>query len=99
MIDRRLNCNPPGLAALGEPPARHHYESRHDGFRCARCGKFVADPIRTTFVYPPIPIRLFDWQAVRDGYDLGSPYGHGPTEEAAIADLLESEALRSDTEI
>ncbi len=55
--------------------------------------------IRTTHDYPPIPIRSMDWSAVdddtydvdcdQDGYFSTSPVGHGPTEEAAIADLLE----------
>lgn len=46
--------------------------------------------IRTTYVYPPIPVRDFDWSAIDDStYDgEGSPIGYGPTEEAAIADLL-----------
>jgi hypothetical protein len=45
--------------------------------------------IRTEFVYPPIPIRDFDWSAVDDDtYDgEGCPIGYGRTEEAAIADL------------
>lgn len=50
--------------------------------------------IVTSFVYPPIPIRSFDWSAVFDDYDGApdagwQPQGSGPTEEAAIADLLE----------
>lgn len=49
--------------------------------------------IETSFVYPPIPIRDFDWQAVdSDTYDgaEGShcPIGHGATELAAIHDLI-----------
>lgn len=51
------------------------------------------ETIITSFVYPPIPVRKFDWQAVRDGYEPESNYcvGWGPTEEAAIRDLLEQE--------
>jgi hypothetical protein len=47
--------------------------------------------IRTEFVYPPIPIRDHDWVAVDDDtYDgPGSKIGSGPTEAAAIADLME----------
>jgi hypothetical protein len=47
--------------------------------------------IKTIFVHPPIPNRDFDWSAIDDEtYDgPGSPIGQGPTEEAAIADLLE----------
>ena len=44
--------------------------------------------IKTSFVYPPIPIRSFDWQAFEDGYEPGDALGWGATEEEAIADLL-----------
>ena len=33
--------------------------------------------IITQFVYPPIPIRRYDWNAVREGYDEGDPVGWG----------------------
>lgn len=36
----------------------------------------------------PIPIRDFDWSAVRDNYEPPMPVGFGRTKEAAIADLL-----------
>lgn len=49
--------------------------------------------IITSFDYPPIPCRDFDWSAVEDGYDGSEdsrdPVGHGPTELAAVRDLLE----------
>ena len=47
--------------------------------------------IVTEYVYPPIPDRRFDWSAIDDDtYDgPGCPVGTGPTEAAAIADLLE----------
>lgn len=47
--------------------------------------------IKTEHVYPPIPIRQFDWCAYDDDtYDgPGSRIGHGATEQAAIDDLLE----------
>lgn len=45
--------------------------------------------IKTSFDYPPIPIRQFDWSAIDDNYDLGSPIGHGATEQEAIQDLLD----------
>lgn len=47
--------------------------------------------IRTSFDYPPIPLRQFDWSAVDDDtYDgEGCPIGHGATEQEAINDLLE----------
>lgn len=54
--------------------------------------------IKTEFVYPPIPIRKFDWSATLDGYDPGEPdeggtyhggdpIGHGATEAEAIDEL------------
>lgn len=49
--------------------------------------------VHTDFVYPPIPLRDFDWSAVFDDYDgaedANCPIGRGPTEQAAIADLLD----------
>jgi len=46
--------------------------------------------IRTDFVYPPIPLRQFDWCAVDDDtYEPGCPIGWGATESDAVADLLE----------
>jgi hypothetical protein len=47
--------------------------------------------IITEYVYPAIPVRDWDWSAVRDGYELGDPIGRGPTENAAIRDLLDRE--------
>jgi hypothetical protein len=46
----------------------------------------------TQYVYPPIPIRQFDWCAYLDfgEYDVESgPYGWGRTEAEAILDLEE----------
>lgn len=43
--------------------------------------------IITNFVYPPIPIRQFDWSAVDDNYEPGCPIGFGATEQEAIDDL------------
>jgi len=47
--------------------------------------------IKTNYVYPPIPIRCFDWSAIDDDtYDgEGCAIGYGATEAEAIADLLE----------
>ena len=44
--------------------------------------------IKTEFVYPPIPIRCFDWCAWFDGQEEG-PTGKGETEAEAIENLLE----------
>jgi hypothetical protein len=48
--------------------------------------------IITTNVYPPIPVRQFDWSAVFDGYEPGGPIGFGKTEQDAIDDLLQIDA-------
>jgi hypothetical protein len=46
--------------------------------------------IKTEYVFPPIPIRQYDWSAIDDDtYDYDQPVGRGPTEKSAIADLLE----------
>jgi len=47
--------------------------------------------ILTEYVYPPIPDRRWDWVAYREGYEPGDLAGQGPTEAAAILDLLEQE--------
>jgi len=43
--------------------------------------------IVTEYVYPPIPVRQFDWSAVEDGYEPGRPIGYGYTEAEAVKDL------------
>ncbi len=48
----------------------------------------MAKRIVTHHVCPPIPVRDFDWRAYLDGYEPGDPMGEGPTEDAAVADLL-----------
>lgn len=55
--------------------------------------------IQTSFDYPPIPVRSFDWSAIdadtydcdcdQDGFFSLSPIGHGATEQEAIQDLLD----------
>ncbi len=58
---------------------------------CKRC----LAGISTQYVYPPIPIRDFDWVATFDHYD-GAPdsgwrsklSGHGKTEDEAIINLI-----------
>ena len=46
--------------------------------------------VRTSFDYPPIPIRQFDWSAIDDNtYDgEGCRIGHGATEAEAVVDLI-----------
>jgi hypothetical protein len=43
--------------------------------------------IKTDHVYPPIPIRCYDWSAYVYGEEESGPYGWGYTEDEAIADL------------
>ena len=52
------------------------------------------EKIITNYDYPPIPIRNYDWSAIREGYDEGDLIGHGKTEQKAIEDLLISESER-----
>lgn len=52
--------------------------------------------IKTTHVFPPIPIRSFDWHAYYDGYEEWGPSGWGPTEADAIADLLANTEKETD---
>lgn len=43
--------------------------------------------IITNNVYPPIPVRCFDWCAYFEGEEESGNYGWGETAEAAIKDL------------
>lgn len=47
----------------------------------------VAPTIKTSFVFPPIPRRDFDWMAYYDGQEELGEYGYGATEQEAIAEL------------
>jgi len=47
----------------------------------------------------PIPDRNYDWCATLDSYEPGMPIGWGPTEELAIADLLERIDEANDDEL
>jgi hypothetical protein len=48
--------------------------------------------IRTSHVYPPIPLRSTDWCAYRDGTEEeGNSHGWGSTEAEAVADLIAKE--------
>jgi hypothetical protein len=48
--------------------------------------------IKTEFFPKPIPIRSFDWEATRDGYDEGDLIGYGETKADAVQNLLDLEA-------
>lgn len=47
--------------------------------------------IVTRHIYPPIPVRQYDWEAHYDDYDEGDPIGYGSTEQQAIDDLKQQE--------
>jgi len=47
--------------------------------------------IITQPIFPPIPIRKYDWSAYREGYEEGDLIGYGETKKEAIDDLLEQE--------
>lgn len=47
--------------------------------------------IVTSYEFPPIPDRRFDWMAYREGDEEGGPRGWGATGAAAIADLEANE--------
>ena len=59
-------------------------------------GSVSSDSVVVRWIYPPIPDRRFDWQASRDGWDLGDPLGFGRTELEAIKDLLTQEEEQED---
>lgn len=45
--------------------------------------------IKTSFVYPPIPVRHHDWCAYYEGEEESKCYGWGETKEEAVLDLVE----------
>lgn len=56
--------------------------------------------IVTNFWMKPIPLRSFDWSAIDDdtycgAEDSNCAIGYGVTEQAAIDDLLEQQAMDS----
>lgn len=50
--------------------------------------------VTTEFIFPPIPVREFDWVATFDDYEPGGPVGRGATEAEAIEDLMIEVDLR-----
>src|SRR5437016_14263842 len=68
--------------------------------RCAAvsAGRWRIMKIKTIYVYPPIPIRDFDWAAYdADTYDgVSGKVGFGATKEQAIREL--EEILRQDAD-
>jgi hypothetical protein len=52
----------------------------------------MAPKIVTSHVYPPIPVRDFDWCAHYDGEEEAGGYGYGRTEAEAIQDFKDNYA-------
>lgn len=50
----------------------------------------MAPRIITDHIYPPIPIRDFDWMAYHGGEEERGEYGYGRTEGEAIVDLTDN---------
>jgi len=48
--------------------------------------------IITEHVNPPIPVRSYDWSAVRRDYEEGGLVGWGSTKQEAVEDLLVKES-------
>ena len=45
------------------------------------------EKIITSYIYPPITDRKYDWQATYGDYEEGDFIGYGATEQEAINDL------------
>jgi hypothetical protein len=45
--------------------------------------------IVTENIYPPIPIRIFDWVAYFEGQEKEGLRGYGATKDEAIKDLMD----------
>ena len=75
-----------GSAAVSRP---------HGSARPRGCGRGNPRRSRCTVRMPSLE-RIYDWSAVRDGYDAGDPIGYGKTAEEAIADLKKEESERND---
>jgi hypothetical protein len=58
----------------------------------------MAKKMIVTNIFPPIPIRDFDWCAFWDGEEEGGHYGYGKTKEEAVADLRRLDQERWEVE-
>lgn len=84
-----------GIAQEGSSPcADARTASVGDLSERAVAERHLGKSIATVHVFPPIPCRRNDWCAYPDGEEENGNYGWGPTEAAAIADLIE--ILRDD---
>lgn len=52
--------------------------------------------IVTVLVFPPIPVRKFDWCSYYDGEEEDGNYGWGPTRQEAIRELLKAKGKWDD---
>ena len=52
--------------------------------------------IVTTWLYPPIPLREFDWRATFGDYEPGGLIGYGRTRAAAVKDLQDQAETMAD---
>jgi len=46
--------------------------------------------ISLDYIFPPIPIRRFDWCAYLEDHQEGDPMGWGKTRYEAVIDLMEN---------
>jgi len=54
----------------------------------------IMDKIITSYDYPPIPLRDYDWSAIREDYEPSDLIGTGRTEQDAKDDLVRQENER-----
>lgn len=52
--------------------------------------------VMTSNIYPPIPIRSFDWVAWFDDFGEDGPHEHGATESEAVSRLWAGQGRTSD---
>lgn len=83
------NHNQPDQTLTAERPPVAAPKRIRPRFSCWRCG----ERINTDHITPPIPTTDYDWRATFDDYDGAPdshcPIGYGPTERAAVDDLLD----------
>lgn len=66
-----------------------HCKKHVEEYEAERAAIIAKIKVRTEHVYPPIPVREWDWSAVDDNtYEPGCPMGWGRTEKAAVDDLI-----------
>ena len=61
------------------------------------CLRINGRKVQTTHVFPPIPLRNFDWRASFADGDEGDPVGWGVTEKDALQDLYEQSTTPENT--